>query len=436
MNLQNFARVEEDRAKNIRNTSKKDDEMESRRSRSRSRRGNKTQNVQNQVPIVQPNVFSSLNNDVNEHELVNSNNPNNLHVNRNNYNVKKVPPITVEGLNMKRVQEILTKIPYLSVLPHVKNTIHGHHSIYPRCLSDHNRIEKYLRDNKISGYTHEIEQRNKFVIYGLHSVDTNELKEELTKILNISPVHVYAIPIKSKKYTDQNVYVVHFMKSCGVTLNKLRFTKALFNVIVQWEIYQPNRRNNPNDVKPPTQCSNCQSFNHGSRNCFKPPKCIRCGDNHKSADCVHLLVINELGEYTGKKDKIDTNLVKCANCGERHTANFRGCKVRQQIMNNRSQLRQKSQQFRSQPPPPMFNDYNYPPPPPPSQPIGNNSWKNTTTTTNHVSNSFNCKNNNDLFSYETCNAILGEFISRLSTSKTKLDQLQIIGDIAFKYLYV
>lgn len=426
-----FARVEGDRAKNLRNTSKKDGKMGPDRSRSRSRHGKKSQDSNQPEPQAH-NRFANLKDDATEHELVNKNNPNNSHVSNFNSTIKKVPPIIVEGLEMKKVQEILAKIPYISVMPHVKNTINGHHSIYAKSLSDHSKIEKFLRYNKISGYTHDLEPRQKYVIYGLHDVDTDELKEELTKIVNISPVQVYAIPIKQRRYIDQNVYVVHYMKSSGVTLNKLRLTKALFNVIVQWDMYQPNRSGNPNDVKPPTQCSNCQSFNHGSRNCFKPPKCIRCGKSHKSADCDLLYDKNDLGEITAVREKIDDSLLKCANCGEKHTANFRGCSVRQQVIDNRIRLRQNNRQAKHQATPPSMNTFNYPPPPPLSHPIGNNSWKNTT---QNVSNNLNNKSTNDLFPHETCNAILYEFISRLSTCKTKIDQLQIIGDIAFKYLY-
>lgn len=377
------------------------------------------------------NIFSTLQNNVTENELSGRND---VHT-TSNRNIKKIPPIIVEGLKISDVQGILSKITYLSTMPNIKNTINGHHSIYAKTLSNHNKIERFLRDNKISGYTHEIEQRVKFVIYGLHTVDTNDLREELTKNLNTSPIHVYSIPIREKKYSDQNVYVVHFMKSSGVSLNKLRLTKALFNVIVQWDMYQPNKGGNSSDIKPPTQCSNCQSFNHGSRNCFKPPKCIRCGESHKSAQCVHLFDKNELGEVI-IKNKIADNLIKCANCGERHTANFRGCSVRQQIINNRIKLRQ-NQPTKHQMSPPLMNDKNFPPPPPPGHPNGNNTWRNTGTThpSNNVSNNLNSQSNNVLFSYETCNTILNEFITRLSACKTKIDQLQIIGDIAFKYLY-
>lgn len=411
------------------------------RSRSRSRSNNRDKNPPSN-PTQQPqNVFSVLNNDVNEHELVNRDNPKNSHVNNYSSSVKRVPPIVVEGLKMNRVQEILLKIPYLSNLPHVKNTINGHHAIYAKTLSDHNKLEKYLRDNNISGYTHEIEHRLKYVIYGLHSVDTDDLKEELKNRVNVLPVHVYSIPIKEKKYDDQNVYVVHFLKSSGVSLNKLRLVKDIFNVIVQWDMYQPNKRSDPSEIKPPTQCSNCQSYNHGSRGCFKPPKCIRCGENHKSADCRYLLQTNSLGEIM-IKDKIDSDKVRCANCNERHTANFRGCRIRQEIINDRTKRRQtlgkrheilQHPQGRYQaPPPPVQDNSHYPLPPPLSRPIGNNSWQNTTATPhNNVNNSCN---DNSLFSYDKLREIFSELIRRISACTTKAEQLSVVCDITLTYL--
>jgi len=40
---------------------------------------------------------------------------------------------------------------------------------------------------------------------------------------------------------------------------------------------------------------------------------VVCGDAHKTAEC--------------NRSKADPNVKKCSNCGENHTANYRGCKV-------------------------------------------------------------------------------------------------------------
>ena len=64
----------------------------------------------------------------------------------------------------------------------------------------------------------------------------------------------------------------------------------------------------PFDTKgEPVQCFRCQDFNHTSRNCNRLEKCRRCSRHHASKNC-------------------DTPTeVRCANCGESHPTNYRGC---------------------------------------------------------------------------------------------------------------
>jgi hypothetical protein len=47
----------------------------------------------------------------------------------------------------------------------------------------------------------------------------------------------------------------------------------------------------------------------------------------------------------------------------------------------------------------------------------------------------NNNNNKELFNSDECMEILNEFISRLSDCKTKIDQIKVIADITFKFVY-
>lgn len=60
-----------------------------------------------------------------------------------------------------------------------------------------------------------------------------------------------------------------------------------------------------------SQCHRCQKFGHAAKCCKAQWRCVKCGENHPTASCQRV---------KGK----DT--AKCANCGEEHTANYRGCK--------------------------------------------------------------------------------------------------------------
>ncbi|GBM81204.1 hypothetical protein AVEN_236417-1 [Araneus ventricosus] len=60
-----------------------------------------------------------------------------------------------------------------------------------------------------------------------------------------------------------------------------------------------------------TQCWKCNYFHHSSNNCESKARCLKCGKNHRTAEC-------EI------KNKIPNP--KCINCGkESHVASWRGC---------------------------------------------------------------------------------------------------------------
>ena len=58
------------------------------------------------------------------------------------------------------------------------------------------------------------------------------------------------------------------------------------------------------------QCYKCQSFGHHANQCTNKTKCIVCAEEHRLADCPN----------KNKNDRL-----KCANCGEAHTANYSEC---------------------------------------------------------------------------------------------------------------
>lgn len=57
------------------------------------------------------------------------------------------------------------------------------------------------------------------------------------------------------------------------------------------------------------QCTRCQRFGHTKNYCKLQPRCVKCTGNHLYSEC--------------SKKKEDS--VQCVNCGDSHTANYRGC---------------------------------------------------------------------------------------------------------------
>ena len=104
----------------------------------------------------------------------------------------------------------------------------------------------------------------------------------------------------------------HFLVTIGrgPMVQKLRSVEVLCDLTVKVETY--------NTPKGPLQCRQCQRFGHTKRKCGHTPRCVACGAEHASGSCV-----------TGKDE------VRCCNCAENHTANYRGCRrfkeARQQL---------------------------------------------------------------------------------------------------------
>ncbi|GFY23240.1 nucleic-acid-binding protein from transposon X-element [Trichonephila clavipes] len=60
-----------------------------------------------------------------------------------------------------------------------------------------------------------------------------------------------------------------------------------------------------------TQCYNCNFFNHSSKNCKMAPRCLKCGNNHRTGDCT----------FAGKIEK-----PRCISCNQKgHVASLRSC---------------------------------------------------------------------------------------------------------------
>ena len=99
--------------------------------------------------------------------------------------------------------------------------------------------------------------------------------------------------------TKYPIFVVTFQPKTDMC--KVLQLHKLCQCIVKWEKYKNSR--------PIRQCFNCQSFGHSSTYCGRPPKCVKCDQQHAPKDCT----------------KRAGSAPKCINCGREHPANFTGC---------------------------------------------------------------------------------------------------------------
>ncbi|UYV80173.1 hypothetical protein LAZ67_18001880 [Cordylochernes scorpioides] len=138
---------------------------------------------------------------------------------------------------------------------------------------------------------------------GIEGVNTTAFKEEdvVTELVSMGFTEVIV-----KRLHRQSTKIP--MNIVLVELPKNEQNKRIYGITEI--IYQKIVVESFRTTKRVTQCFNCQGFGHGQLNCFLKPKCVKCAEEYHSKDCPR------------KSKQLPP---KCANCGEAHTANYRGC---------------------------------------------------------------------------------------------------------------
>ncbi len=342
---------------------------------------------------------------------------------------KKLSPIILKNAPLNDAKEMMS---HLHITDYNFQLISIGLKIFVKSIENLQKLRDFLDEQQIPYFSYQDTDSvlAKYVIYGLNTYPLDELKAELAQH-NIVPKNITTLKIKKQRFADECIYLVYFNK--GVTnLNELRKIKSLFHTIVQWDHFV-------NKHKGPSQCRNCLMFGHSSYNCHILPKCVRCGEQHESINCVYL---------ADGASKIPVSKVKCANCDGAHTANYHLCPARQEYLSikDRIQLRQPkgvhrtSQHFRSNTLDPRTranqtgdfthhtnhtNNFSF------------NKNKNLNNTyANVVSGNVNNQNNSsfDLFKPDECIKIMTELITSMRNCRSKSDQLMVIANLTMKYI--
>jgi hypothetical protein len=342
----------------------------------------------------------------------------------------KPPPITVTKINIVELEDKLKLFPVECEL-NFRLTKYGT-KVFINSIEAFEKIKQFFIQNSVEFYTHSLkdDRYTKIVLYGLPDMEIEDVKTELNS-KNFFPEDIKKLTIKQQKYDFQCNYILYFKKAQKIKISDLRNIRALFHLIVRWDYYIHKKQG-------PTQCSNCQGFSHGSRNCHLLPKCIRCGLQHKSNECP--LLKNLLPDT-----KTPTDQLRCANCGRQHVANYSKCPKRLEIMRTRAFLSGKSARInfesnRGFAPAPQLNNLNFPP----LNQLGGKAWQshnNYERSQNPTANQrdfqgrkFSNDHQNDLLSPTECFNVFNEFVTELSQCTSRLQQLQVISQITFKYL--
>ena len=162
------------------------------------------------------------------------------------------------------------------------------------------KLIRHLNSEKIIHHTYQMKQDRAYrvVIRNLHySIPTEDIRADLQKqghkvrhIFNIRhrvtklPLSLFYVDLEPKE-NNKDVYNLQYINNMKITVEP------------------PNKRSTI------IQCTRCQSYGHSKTYCTRPYKCVKCGEDHMTADCR----------------KTRDLPPRCALCSGAHTANYKGC---------------------------------------------------------------------------------------------------------------
>ena len=248
----------------------------------------------------------------------------------------------------------------------------------------------------------------KALLFGLELEDPAILHRKLVA-LGLECTDVKCVT-KKTQYGSYVIYVV-YLKRKSITIKELRQKYDSIDYIkVKWD-YQTTRKNHI------TQCYNCQMFGHGSSHCKVKTFCANCAGEHHTRDCKEATV-------------------KCANCSGPHKSTDETCPSKAQYKNIKERnkpvfKRQTYQQTNNNNKYQQSTSYNslFP-----NNLLQNAPSRNVWTNQREVTQNTNSVANDELFSAQQLQILTTELINNLRSCKSKLDQFNVITNLAFKFL--
>lgn len=222
--------------------------------------------------------------------------------------VPKPEPIFVTGvLNVTSLKDALNRFVDSSL--YTMTTLRSGHviKIMPKDIQTYKSIRENFISSNISHYTYQLksERAYRVILRGLHcSEDTKEIAQELTEM-----GHDVRQVVNALHRTSKDPLPMFYVDLEPKHNNKEIFSvKHINNLKVTFEA--PYKKKN----KEILQCKRCQRFGHTKNQCYRPFRCVKCGEEHSTSTC---------------KKRPDTDAT-CANCLEKHPASYKGCKTYKQ----------------------------------------------------------------------------------------------------------
>lgn len=268
-------------------------------------------------------------------------------------------------------------------------------------------------------YPTKDEKPYKALIFGLDSKDPAVIKNKLvTKGLQVIDVKIVH---KKTIYATIVIYVVYFKRQT-ITMRELRQKYSIIDYVkVKWD-YQASNKSRI------TQCQNCQMYGHGSSHCKVKTFCAKCAGNHNTLEC------KESG-------------IQCANCKGPHKSTDVNCPSRTHYLDMKQRSRPMQKQQKKNTLNIENNNNNFPNTLNQGIPRNIGVWPQqrnnfSVHSSNHHNNSNHghtyeqntTANADQLFSIQELQKITVNLITKLRYCKSKLDQFEVITNLAFTFL--
>ncbi|GBP82925.1 Nucleic-acid-binding protein from transposon X-element [Eumeta japonica] len=165
------------------------------------------------------------------------------------------------------------------------------------------KLNKYLVDNKVQFHTYALEEERKIKMV-IRGIPTDFPVEEIKADLCDQGFPVLSVHRLCRRDGSPLWLVLVVLprtneaKNLSRSLNKVCGLSGI-------RVEAPHKKGGPG------QCHRCQLYGHAAANCNANPRCVKCQVPHWTRDCP-------LTRDSEEKPS-------CVNCGQNHTANYRGC---------------------------------------------------------------------------------------------------------------
>ena len=221
--------------------------------------------------------------------------------NRNKEYIPKPEPIFVTGvIDITPLRDVLNKV--VCADKYTLTTLRSGHIIklMPIDIATYKVVRDTLIEKKINHYTYKLksERAYRVVIRGMHATeDLSSIKSEL-----LAKGHEVRQIVNVQHRSTKEKLPLFF-----VDIEQRPNNKEIFNIKqishLKVTIEAPYKK------KEVLQCKRCQRFGHTKNQCFRPFRCVKCGNDHPTSTCT-------------KPPETDAI---CANCQGKHPASYRGC---------------------------------------------------------------------------------------------------------------